>query len=247
MLNKHKDIIVSLNGVTKKYTTVNRNIYVALKNINLEIRRGERIGIIGNNGAGKTTLLKIIGGITKPSNGKVITNGRIVSLIDLEAGFEPELTGFENITVNGLLVGMKKQNIRSSLQSIIRFADIGAHINEPFYTYSAGMKFRLACAVAINCKADVLLFDEILNSGDWNFQKKLVCWLSKTLQNSDLSTIICSYVPETLWALAHTYYMMHNGVLTKIGRDHVRSLAISHHNQFHSIFRTNKFKEVSID
>ena len=129
-----KNIVISLSNINKTYKTSNNTVYTAVDNISLEIERGERIGIVGHNGAGKTTLLKIISGCTRPTSGKVHTVGSIVSLIDLEAGFEPELTGKENIMVNGLLVGMSKQEVRQKMESIIQFADIGSYMNEPFYT-----------------------------------------------------------------------------------------------------------------
>ena len=246
MFNKKNDVLVSLQGVTKKYSTANCNTYIALNNINLEITRGERIGIVGNNGAGKTTLLKIIGGITKPSQGKVTTYAKIVSLIDLEAGFEPELSGIENIIVNGLIIGMKKQEIKKNIQSIINFADIGPYIYEPFYTYSAGMKFRLACALAINSQADVLLFDEILSSSDWGFQQKIFKMLTKTLKNKQLTTVICSYVPETLWSLASKFYLMQKGVIKEIQKNQVRHLAVTHIQQFHQTFRTREIEKIAV-
>ncbi len=246
MTKEPAEIIISLKNVSKKYNISNRQQFVALNNVCLTVARGDRIGIIGNNGAGKTTLLKIIGGIAKPSSGEVITKGNIVSLIDLESGFEPELTGYENIMANGLIIGMRKKDIMQHLSSIIEFADIGPYINEPFFTYSAGMKFRLACAVAINSKAEVLLFDEIFLSSDWNFQKKIFYTLKEMLRNNTLTTIISSHVPEILWSLANTYYSMNKGVITKIQRNEIRRLAVNHHFQFHSTFKTNEIKEFAL-
>lgn len=246
MKSNSEEIIISLEGVTKQYLSSKNKVFMALNNVSLVIKRGERIGIVGNNGAGKTTLLKTIGGVSKPSAGLVFTNAKIVSLIDLEAGFEPELTGLENIMVNGLTIGMRKKDIQDRLEKIIAFADIGQYINEPFFTYSAGMKFRLACAVAINSTADVLLFDEILNSSDWGFQKKVFNLLAKTMKDKRLTTIICSYVPETLWSLASKYYLMQKGEIKKISRNKIRELAISHHKQFHKTFKTKEIEEFDI-
>jgi len=247
MANNNKEIIIELDGITKKYFTSKHKPFTALNNINLKIARGERIGIVGKNGSGKTTLLKIIGGSIKPSQGEIHANASIVSLIDLEAGFEPELTGFENIMVNGLIIGMKKQEIKKKLRSIINFADIGAYINEPFYTYSAGMKFRLACAVAINSKAEVLLFDEILISGDWDFQKKIFATLAKTLKDERLTTITCSHVPELLWSLADKYYLIEKGVIKKIYKNQIRRMLLTRHKQFHRTFKTNQIEEFGVD
>lgn len=143
-----------------------------LKNINLEIKKGEKIGIIGDNGAGKTTLLKIISKITNPTKGKIEVNGRLATLIDLEAGFHPELTGEENIYLNGMLLGMKKKEIKENIDQIITFSGLGKFIDAPFYTYSSGMALRLGFSVAIYSKPDILLIDEILAVGDQEFQKK---------------------------------------------------------------------------
>lgn len=247
MLKTKEDIVISLEGITKKYITSKNEEFFALKNVNLRIRRGDRIGIVGDNGAGKTTLLKIIAGFTKPSAGEMHTEAKIVSLIDLEAGFEPELTGYENIMVNGLIIGMEKQEIKRKWESIILFAGIGEYINEPFFTYSAGMKFRLACAVALNSSADVLLFDEVLISSDLKFQKKVFKTLAKTLCNKQLTTIICSHVPEILWSLANTYYSISHGTVKKISRDRIRFLAVDHHKQFHKTFKTDEIAEFNLD
>lgn len=149
-----------------------REEFWALKNINLKIRKGEKLGIVGPNGSGKTTLLKIIAGITSPSSGNVLTSGKIVSLIDLEAGFHPDLTGIENIFLNGMLLGMKQNEIKRNLKAIIEFADIGQFIDVPLFTYSEGMKLRLGFSIAINANPEILILDESLSAGDDNFQKK---------------------------------------------------------------------------
>src|SRR3989344_3026271 len=176
---------VSLINVSKKYiihhekpTLVEHLIkgkkeeFWALKNINLTIKKGEKVGIIGPNGSGKTTLLKIISGITSPTFGKVKTYGNVVSLIDLEAGFHPDLTGYQNIFLNGMILGMKKKEIDEKLKNIIIFADIGRYIDVPLYTYSEGMKLRLGFSIAVHIDPDLLILDESLSAGDANFQKK---------------------------------------------------------------------------
>jgi len=177
---------VKLAKVSKKYIlhhekpTLAENIFFrktkeefwALRDINLTIKKGERVGIIGPNGSGKTTLLEIISGITAPTAGGVTTNGKIVSLIELEAGFHPELTGEENIYLNGLLVGMSKAEVKSKLKRVISFADIGQFIDAPMYTYSEGMKLRLGFSVVVHTNPDILVLDETLAVGDQAFQKK---------------------------------------------------------------------------
>jgi ABC-type polysaccharide/polyol phosphate transport system ATPase subunit len=150
--------------LVEKFVKGRNETFWALSDINLRINKGDRVGIIGPNGSGKTTLLKIIAGITTPSGGTVHTSGRIVSLIDLEAGFHPDLTGLQNIYLNGMLLGMQRSELDRKLTSIIKFA--------PMFTYSSGMALRLGFAIAIHAKPDILLLDEGLSVGDVNFQKK---------------------------------------------------------------------------
>ncbi len=179
-------IAVKLSGVSKKYTlhhekpTLVENIFGkgeneefwALRNINLTIYKGERVGIIGPNGSGKTTLLKIVTGITTPTSGKVFVKGKVVSIIELESGFHSELTGEENIYLNGLLLGMSKYEVRSKLKDIISFTDIGRFIDAPLYVYSTGMKLRLGFSIAIHSDPDILILDENIETGDQDFKIK---------------------------------------------------------------------------
>jgi len=174
-----------------------KEIFTALDRVNLTIHTGEKIGIIGPNGSGKTTLLKIIAGITTPDSGQVITNGKVVSLINLEAGFHPELTGEENIFLNGLLLGMNKTEIKNNFKSITDFADIGSFIDAPLYTYSSGMKLRLGFAVAIHSNPDILLLDEGIVVGDENFQKKVEKYIRKIFKQKK-TIIIVSHWKEFL-------------------------------------------------
>jgi len=185
MIRNDSGIAIKLVGISKKYTihhekpTLVERLakgkdeeFWALKDVNLTIKKGERVGIIGPNGSGKTTLLKIIAGITTPTSGKVETHGKIVSLIDLEAGFHPDLTGEHNIFLNGMLLGMSKYEITKKLDHIIRFADIKQFIDTPLFTYSNGMKLRLGFAIAVHADPDILILDEGLSVGDADFQKK---------------------------------------------------------------------------
>jgi len=144
----------------------------AVKNLSLEVPRGQTLGIIGRNGSGKSTLLKIIAGVYKPSNGTVEVNGTLAPLIELGAGFHHELTGRENILLNGLLMGYTKREMMERQQSIIDFADIGEFIDAPVKQYSSGMYMRLAFAVATEVDPQILLVDEILAVGDVGFQEK---------------------------------------------------------------------------
>lgn len=200
-----KEIVISLSNIGKKYIVIHekptlaedisralrfqkKEEYWALQNVNLKIYKGEKIGFYGPNGIGKTTLLKIIAGISAPTVGSVFTKGRIISLIDLEAGFHPDLTGQENIFLNGLVIGMSHNEIETKFKQIVNFAGIGDFITAPLYTYSSGMKLRLGFSVAIHADPEILLLDEIINMGDLEFKIKSSQYIKKML--SDNTTII---------------------------------------------------------
>jgi teichoic acid transport system ATP-binding protein len=158
----------SLHPLRKKYS---RDFY-ALKNVSFQVNKGETVGIIGKNGSGKSTVLKIISGVLSSTSGKVTTNGRISSLLELGAGFNPEMTGIENIYLNGTIMGYSKEDMDKKLDSILSFADIGDFVYQPVKIYSSGMFARLAFAVAINVDPDILIVDEALSVGDIAFQAK---------------------------------------------------------------------------
>ncbi len=210
------DLAIKLVNISKKYslhhekpTLVNSLIrkkeeFWALKKINLEVKKGEMIGVIGVNGAGKTTLFKIISGITLPTTGSVTTNGRIVSLIDLQAGFHPELTGEENIYINGLLLGMSRSEIQRNFKKIVRFSELEKFIDLPLRTYSSGMALRLGFSVAVHAKPDIFLVDEVFGVGDKAFQKK---GTNKFLEfRSKKKTILATlHEFENIKEVAHLY------------------------------------------
>ncbi|PKQ70837.1 ABC transporter ATP-binding protein [Raineya orbicola] len=157
--------------------TNDRNIiegeYVwALQDINFEVKQGEVLGIIGKNGAGKSTLLKILSKVTSPTKGKIYTKGRVASLLEVGTGFHPELTGRENIFLNGAILGMTKNDIRKKFDEIVEFSGIGKYIDTPVKRYSSGMYVRLAFAVAAHLEPEILIIDEVLAVGDAEFQKK---------------------------------------------------------------------------
>lgn len=165
------------------------SIIWALKNINFEIYKGEIIAITGNNGAGKSTLLKILSRITQPTSGKITGKGRITSLLEIGAGFHPELTGRENIFLNGAMLGMRKSQIKNHFEEITRFADIDGHLETPVKRYSSGMYMRLAFSVAAHLESEILIVDEIMAVGDSSFQKKCLGKI-KTLSKENSKTIL---------------------------------------------------------
>ena len=169
LYNNPMDRLRESLGLTrkKKYTE-----YYALKDVNVEVKRGETVGIIGTNGAGKSTILKIITGVLTPTSGNVEINGRISALLELGAGFNMEYTGLENVYLNGTMIGFTREEIDAKLDDILEFADIGDFIHQPVKTYSSGMFVRLAFAVAINIDPEILIVDEALSVGDVFFQAK---------------------------------------------------------------------------
>ncbi|WP_442764367.1 ABC transporter ATP-binding protein, partial [Sulfurospirillum cavolei] len=192
----------SLHPLKKQY----HKEFYALNDVSFEIKKGETVGIIGKNGAGKSTLLKIITGVLTPTSGSVHVNGRIASLLELGAGFNPEYTGVENIYFQGSLMGYTREEVAEKVDEIIAFADIGDFVYQPVKMYSSGMYARLAFAVAINVDPDILIVDEALSVGDMRIQQK--CYrkfrefqeANKTILfvTHDTSTII-NYCSHTIW------------------------------------------------
>lgn len=199
------DAIVFKN-ISKKYSLVNdrplliKNLFRspkrqeiwALKNVSFTIKKGETIGIIGENGSGKSTILKIVAGITTPTKGNVLVNGRVASLIELGAGFHQDLTGKENVYLNGTLLGLTKGEIDKRYKDIVDFADIGEYIDQPVRTYSSGMTVRLGFSVAIHLDPEILLVDEVLAVGDEEFQRKCISSINR-IRADDKTILLVSH------------------------------------------------------
>ena len=188
----------------------NNEVHTVLKDINLEIKKGETVALIGVNGSGKSTLLKLMTKIIFPNKGKVETQGKLTSLLELGAGFHPDFTGRENIYFNAAIFGLTKKEIDDRLDTIIEFSELGEFIDSPIRTYSSGMYMRLAFAVAINVDADILLIDEILAVGDQHFQDKCFAKLEE-LAKSDMTIVIVSHSIAPLKKLCNRGIWINDG------------------------------------
>jgi homopolymeric O-antigen transport system ATP-binding protein len=177
-------LAVALDHVSKRYAVGDRRgVFTpwrtrqslwAVRDVDLHVGPGESVGLIGHNGAGKTTVLRLLAGITRPTSGRVRTSGRVASLINLGAGFHPELTGRENIYLNGVILGLSRREVQERFDEIVDFADLGSYIDTPLKRYSSGMFARLGFAVAAHVEPDVLLVDEVLSVGDVAFQDRSI-------------------------------------------------------------------------
>ena len=196
----------------------NKNeVHTVLKSIDLEIKKGETVALIGVNGSGKSTLLKLMTKIIFPNKGKVETNGKLTSLLELGAGFHPDFTGRENIYFNAAIFGLTKKEIDERLDRIIEFSELGEFIDSPIRTYSSGMYMRLAFAVAINVDADILLIDEILAVGDQHFQDKCFAKLEE-LAKSDMTIVIVSHSLNSIKKLCNRGIWIHEGKVRMDGK-----------------------------
>lgn len=202
----------ALNPFRKSY---HKDFY-ALKDLNIEVKKGEMIGFIGENGSGKSTLLKIITGVLTPTSGKVEIKGKIAALLELGSGFNMEYTGYENIYLNGMILGFEEKEVDAMVDSIVAFADIGEHINQPVKTYSSGMFVRLAFAVAINVDPDILIVDEALAVGDLEFQLKCMEKFTE-LRNSGKTILFVSHDINSIRRFCDRVYWLKNGEVVKSG------------------------------
>jgi lipopolysaccharide transport system ATP-binding protein len=191
-------------------------IFWALRGISFEVKRGEVIGIIGRNGAGKSTLLKILSRITQPTQGRALVNGRIGSLLEVGTGFHPELTGRENIYLNGAILGMKKDEIDRKFDEIVAFAEVEKFISTPVKRYSSGMYVRLAFSVAAHLEPEILLIDEVLAVGDLSFQQKCLHRL-KTLTSKGMTILLVSHNMTAIQSSCKRAIYLDNGEVASSG------------------------------
>ena len=184
----------------------------ALKDLNFEIKKGDRVGIIGHNGAGKSTLLKLLSQITSPTEGSIKINGKIASLLEVGTGFHPEMTGRENIYMNGAILGMSHDEIDKKVDDIIEFSEIGEHIDTPVKRYSSGMYVRLAFAVAAHLDSDILIADEVLAVGDAAFQKKALGKMNELSAGEGRTVLFVSH------NMAQVKNLCNKGIVLEKGR-----------------------------
>jgi lipopolysaccharide transport system ATP-binding protein len=190
----------------------------ALKDINFEVKKGEVLGIIGRNGAGKSTLLKILSRTTSPTSGDVKIKGRVASLLEVGTGFHPELTGRENIYLNGAILGMKRKEIKNKFDEIVDFAGVERYIDTPVKRYSSGMYVRLAFAVAAYLEPEILIVDEVLAVGDAEFQKKCLGKMKDVSRNDGRTVLFVSHNMAAVSSLCDSGILLRNGLISFEGK-----------------------------
>jgi len=190
----------------------------ALKDVSFEIKRGEAVGIIGRNGAGKSTLLKILSRITDPSTGRFEINGRVSSLLEVGTGFHAELTGRENIYLNGTILGMKRKEIKAKFDEIVAFSGVEKFLDTPVKHYSSGMKVRLAFSVAAHLDPDILIIDEVLAVGDAEFQKKCLGKMDEVSKSEGRTVVFVSHNMNYIINLCNTAILLQDSIVVDIGK-----------------------------
>lgn len=212
-----EDPYLKIGAVNDRSAKATDEYVWALQDINFEVQRGEVLGIIGKNGAGKSTLLKILSRVTSPTTGVIKTRGRIASLLEVGTGFHPELTGRENIFLNGAILGMTKSEIRSKIDEIVDFSGCQMYIDTPVKRYSSGMRVRLGFAVAAHLEPDILVVDEVLAVGDAEFQKKAIGKMQDVSRSEGRTILFVSHNMTAVRSLCTTGLVLENGITTFTG------------------------------
>src|SRR2546425_7280539 len=193
----------------------------ALKDVSFEIKQGEAVGIIGRNGAGKSTLLKLLSRITEPTTGRFEVEGRVASLLEVGTGFHPELTGRENIFLNGAILGMSGAEIRKKFDEIVAFAEVEKFLDTPVKRYSSGMYMRLAFAVAAHLEPEILIVDEVLSVGDAEFQKKCLGRMRSVAQDEGRTVLFVSHNLQAIRQLCERVVLLKQGRVAFFGEPHL--------------------------
>ncbi len=228
------DSLVKIEGVSKIYPRVHKprerlqafasllfgrepvNGATVLSDINLEVIRGQSLGIIGENGAGKSTLLKVLTGVIQPTQGRVVVHAKIAAMLELGAGFQPDFSGMDNVRMRASLMGLSNSELKERLDEILEFADIGEYIHEPVKHYSSGMVVRLGFAVITACRPDLLITDEVLSVGDESFQKKCIRWIEKFLTQGG-TLLLVSHSMYVVQKLCQKALWVHDGRVEQYG------------------------------
>ncbi|WP_303317366.1 ABC transporter ATP-binding protein [Flavivirga abyssicola] len=238
-----KDLLSNVKG-NKKERSLRPKEFWAVKDINFELRRGDCLGLVGNNGAGKSTLLKILNGLISPDAGTITIKGRVGALIELGAGFNPILSGRENIYNNGAILGFSRKEIDTKLNEIINFAELEEFIDMPVQNYSSGMKVRLGFAVAAQMEPDVLIIDEVLAVGDVGFRIKCMNRISEMLNNC--AVIFVSHSMPQIARICTKGLLIENGK-KKLLTDNVGELVEGYYKLFEDNYKSNEINPYGIE
>jgi lipopolysaccharide transport system ATP-binding protein len=237
-LRGKEDPFWKIGEVNNRATKSESNIVWSLKDLNFDIEQGDSVGIIGQNGAGKSTLLKILSRVTAPTTGLVKVKGRIASLLEVGTGFHPELSGRENIYLNGAILGMRKAEIKRKFDEIVDFSGVEKYIDTPVKRYSSGMYVRLAFAVAAHLESEIMIVDEVLAVGDAEFQKKCLGKMSDVSSKEGRTVLFVSHNMDAVMRLCTHAILLKNGCLT--GFDNTNNIVDLY---LRSDFGTTAFKE----
>lgn len=213
----YKTLRETLSGLFRFKKNTIKEEFWALKDINLEIKKGEKVAIIGRNGAGKSTLLKLLSRITEPTDGKVEINGRVASLLEVGTGFHPELSGRENIYLNGAILGMSKKEIEAKFDNIVEFSGCEKFLDTPVKRYSSGMRVRLGFAVAAHLESEILIVDEVLAVGDAEFQKKCLGKMDEISKGEGRTIIFVSHNMSAVQSLCDKGVVLDKGEVKFVG------------------------------
>lgn len=212
-----RDEIAGFFSKIKTKNKSKKDYFNALNNVSFKIKRGETVGIIGPNGAGKSTILKILSKITYPTSGEIILNGRVASLLEVGTGFNPDLTGRENIFLNGAILGMTRSEISSKFIEIVKFAEIEKFLDTPVKRYSSGMYVRLAFSIAAHLEPEILLIDEVLAVGDAKFQNKSIGKMNQVTKQNGRTIVLVSHDLGAIKKLCRRSILIDQGKIIKVG------------------------------
>jgi lipopolysaccharide transport system ATP-binding protein len=215
MIYGFSDIVKNIFNISSEFK-LREDEFFAVNDVSFNIKKGEAIGLVGLNGSGKSTMLKMINGIYMPDNGEIRIHGRVGALIEVGAGFHPYLTGRENIYLNGAILGMKKKEIDLVFDEIVEFAEVKEFLDTPVKNYSSGMYIRLGFSIASHVKADILLIDEILAVGDFEFQAKCFKKINQ-LKKNGVTIVIVSHNEDNIKKVCDKCILLHQGKIIESG------------------------------